>query len=112
MTKDEFVGLVAEKCSFKKSDIKVVLDAVLETITDELSSGRSVRFIGFGTFEYREVRARKASNPQTKEVIELAPTGRFAFKPGAALKEAAVAHYALVHAPAPKKRGRAKKTNM
>lgn len=109
MTKDEFAGLVAEKCAVKKSDIKTVLDAVLETITDELSAGRSVRFIGFGTFEYREVKGRKGVNPQTKEVVDIEPTGRFAFKPGAALKEAAAAHYLKTHEPAPKKRGRAKK---
>lgn len=109
MSKSEFIGLVAEKCDVKKSDIKAVLDAVLETITSELSAGRSVRFIGFGTFEYREVGPRKASNPQTKEVVEIGPTGRFAFKPGAPLKAAAAAYYAETHAPAPKKRGRAKK---
>lgn len=109
MSKSEFIGLVAEKCDVKKSDIKAVLDSVLETITSELSAGRSVRFIGFGTFEYREVGARKTVNPQTKEIVELGPTGRFAFKPGSALKAAAAAHYAETHAPAPKKRGHAKK---
>lgn len=109
MTKIEFARLVAEKCSLKQNDIRVVLDAVLETITDELSAGRPVRFIGFGTFEYREVGARKTVNPQTKEIVEVGPTGRFAFKPGSALKAAAAAHYAEIHAPAPKKRGHAKK---
>ena len=50
MNKNDFIDIVAEKSGLTKKDSKAALDAVLETITETLSKGDSVSFIGFGTF--------------------------------------------------------------
>ena len=107
MNKDQFVSLVSEKCSLTKKDTLLVLNTAFAVITDEIAAGRKVRFVGFGTFEYRDVAGRIGKNPQTKEPIDISPTGRCAFKAGAPLKQAAQKFYTDSHAS--KKRGRAKK---
>ena len=46
-----------------------------------------MQLVGFGTFEVRERKARKAQNPQTKKEITIPATKVPAFKAGKGLKE-------------------------
>lgn len=50
MNKTELIEAVASKTVLTKKDAGSALDATLETITEALSKGNSVTFIGFGTF--------------------------------------------------------------
>lgn len=87
MNKTELISKVAEKTNMTKKDATQAVDALLDTITDALSSGEKVQLIGFGNFEVRERAARKGRNPQTGKEIEIAASKVPAFKPGKALKE-------------------------
>ncbi len=88
MKKAEFVQAVAEKAGLSKKDTEAVLNATLETITEALASGKSVSFIGFGTFTTTERAARKAKVPGTDRVVEVPATRAVKFKVGKQLKEA------------------------
>ncbi len=88
MKKAEFVQAVAEKAGLSKKDTEAVLDAAIETITEALASGKSVSFIGFGTFTTAERAARKAKVPGTDRVVEVPATRAVKFKVGKKLKEA------------------------
>lgn len=88
MKKAEFVQEVAGKAGLSKKDAEAALDAVLETITDALTDGKTVSFIGFGTFSTAERAARKAKVPGTDRVVDVAATTAVKFKVGKKLKEA------------------------
>ncbi len=88
MKKAEFIQVVAEKAGLSKKDTNAALDAVLQTITEALSSGKSVSFIGFGTFSTAPRAARKARVPGTNKVVDVPATTAVKFKVGKKLKEA------------------------
>lgn len=72
MNKTEFVAAVAEKMDVKKKDAGVMVNAVLETITDTLMKGEDVALSGFGKFSVVDVAEREARNPQTGETMTVA----------------------------------------
>ena len=88
VTKADFVNSVADATGLSKKDAGVALDAVIGTIRDSLSDGKSVGLIGFGTFEVKTRAAREGRNPQTGEKIQIAKKNVPAFKAGKGLREA------------------------
>mgnify|MGYP001134705803 CR=1 FL=1 len=87
MNKTELVASVAEKAGLTKKDSEKAVNAVLAAVTESLQKGEKVQLVGFGTFEVRERKARKAQNPQTKKEITIPATKVPAFKAGKALKD-------------------------
>ena len=87
MNKTELVASVAEKSGLTKKDSEKAVNAVLAAVTESLEKGEKVQLVGFGTFEVRERKARKAQNPQTKKEITIPATTVPAFKAGKGLKD-------------------------
>ena len=87
MNKTELVASVAEKSGLTKKDSEKAVNAVLAAITESMENGEKVQLVGFGTFEVRERKARKAQNPQTKKEITIPATKVPAFKAGKGLKD-------------------------
>jgi len=88
VTKADVVNSVADATGLSKKDAGAALDAVIGTIRDSLSDGKSVGLIGFGTFEVKTRAAREGRNPQTGEKIQIAKKTVPAFKAGKGLREA------------------------
>jgi DNA-binding protein HU-beta len=88
MNKSEFIDAVTSKTGLTKKDAGSALDATLATITESLSKGDSVSFIGFGTFSTSKRAARQGVNPSTGAKIQIAESTVAKFKAGAKLKEA------------------------
>lgn len=88
MTKKELVAAMAEKTELTKKDTELLLNALVEVVSEALANGDEVALSGFGKFEVRERAARTGRNPQTGEIIEIAATKAPAFKAAKALKEA------------------------
>ena len=87
VTKAEFLDQLAgdDRLGSKKAASDAV-DAVLEAITDALSSGGEVSFTGFGKFHVAERGPRQGVNPRTGERITI-PGGKVPrFSAGSALK--------------------------
>ena len=80
--KAELVSEVAAKTDLTKKEVTAAVDAIFNSIQEDLAKGEKVQLIGFGTFEVRHRAARKGRNPQTG--ASKVP----AFKPGKALKDA------------------------
>lgn len=87
MKKTEFIEAVASKAGITKAEASRNVNAVLDVITESLSSGDSVVLTGFGTFKVRHAKARNGVNPRTKEKIKIPATKRPAFSAGAVLKK-------------------------
>ncbi|MVX57786.1 HU family DNA-binding protein [Parasutterella muris] len=87
MNKQELVEKVAEKSGISKSQSAKTINAVLETITEELVNGGCVNLIGFGNFKVTDRKSRPGRNPTTGEVIEIPAAKVPRFTPGKALKD-------------------------
>ncbi|MCI1527347.1 MAG: HU family DNA-binding protein [Lactobacillus sp.] len=86
--KAELVSEVADKAQMTKKQAASAVDAIFDSIQENLAKGEKVQLIGFGTFEVRKRAARKGSNPQTGAEIQIPASQVPAFKPGKALKDA------------------------
>ena len=69
--KAELVSEVASKTKLTKKQVANTVDAILDSIQENLAKGEKVQLIGFGTFEVRHRAARKGRNPQTGDEIEI-----------------------------------------
>lgn len=88
MNKVDLVNKVVEKSGLKKKDVETTVNALLDSISEALSTGEKVQLIGFGTFETRKRKARSGRNPQTGASISIPESSVPAFKPGNKLKDA------------------------
>lgn len=88
MNKNEFIDEVAQKAGLTKKDAKAAVDAVLETITETLTKGDTVAFVGFGSFSTAARAARTAKVPGTDKTVEVVATTVARFKVGKELKSA------------------------
>ena len=84
----ELANIIAEQTKSTKKAAKETVQLVLDAITAQLVEGNTVRLSGFGTFEVKDVEARKGRNPSTGEEIDIAATKRVGFKSASALKAA------------------------
>jgi DNA-binding protein HU-beta len=87
VSKADLVKGVAEGADRSKTDVKAVLDHLLERISGHLDKGRKVQLTGFGTFEVRHRKARTGVKPGTTEKIKIPASKYPAFKPGKGLKD-------------------------
>ncbi|MDD2475295.1 MAG: HU family DNA-binding protein [Dysgonamonadaceae bacterium] len=85
MNKSELVSAVAQKSGLTKVDAKKALDALLESISEELKNDGRVVLVGFGSFSVTERSARKGINPRTKEPIDIPAKKVVKFKAGSEL---------------------------
>ncbi|KIZ28200.1 HU family DNA-binding protein [Bacillus cereus] len=85
---EELIKNVAQNAEISQKEATVVVQTVVESITNTLAAGEKVQLIGFGTFEVRERAARTGRNPQTGEEMQIAASKVPAFKAGKELKEA------------------------
>jgi len=88
VTKQEFIGKLAEQEGIEKKQATVWTDAVVKALTEALVAGEKVQFVGFGSFEVRQRAEKKVRNPQTGEALISAATQVPVFKAGKALKDA------------------------
>jgi len=88
MNKSELIAAVADKAGLTKKDAGAALEATLETITETLTGGDTVAFIGFGTFSTSKRAAREGVNPSTGAKLIIPATVVAKFKAGSKLKEA------------------------
>ena len=82
MTKNELVDEAITMSGFRKKDVEVMADAVLNCIRGALRRGENVELRGFGTFKSKEVAARTARNPKTGESVEVPAHRKVSFKAG------------------------------
>lgn len=87
MNKSELIHQVKRQVKMPKKDVALVIDTMLNTITDTLQKGETIQIMGFGSFEVRFLAARKGRNPKTGEEIQIKARKKAAFKPGKTLKE-------------------------
>ena len=86
MNKTELISAMAEKAQITKVDARRALDAMLETVAENLEKGEDVVLMGFGTFTTVKREGRKGINPLNKKPITIPAKRMPRFKAGATLK--------------------------
>jgi DNA-binding protein HU-beta len=86
MNKTELAQQVATRADVDNSQARAAVDAVFETIQDELSAGGEVSVSGFGKFSVADRAARQGVNPATGEKIQIAASKAAKFSPASGLK--------------------------
>jgi len=87
MKKAEFIETIAKKSGLSKKDANEALSAILETITEVLKDGKTVSFIGFGSFSTVKRAAREARVPLTGKTVKIPERNAVKFKVGKTLKD-------------------------
>jgi DNA-binding protein HU-beta len=89
--KGDVSARVASKMKTTHAEGSRALNAVLETITEALHERRSITLTGFGTFDVREIKARKVRairGKQAGQMMNVPARKRPGFRAGSELRRA------------------------
>lgn len=88
INKTDLTALIADKLGKSKVEAKLALDAVIDTLTDELVKGNEVALIGFASLKVVKTEARTGRNPATGAALEIPAKKVVKVTIGKALKDA------------------------
>ncbi|MBD6955120.1 MAG: HU family DNA-binding protein [Thermoplasmata archaeon] len=77
---------VAKKTKVTQRVAREVIKAFLNEVVDSVNNGKKVNLVGFGIFERRVQKERKARNPQTKQIISIPSKKKFTFRASSKIK--------------------------
>ena len=87
MNKQELAAKISEAKGITKVEATRVVDAVFETIVEELKAGEMVKIPGFGNFVVKTRKARTAVIPLTNKKVIVPSYKTVGFKPEKSFKE-------------------------
>ena len=87
MNKQELAAKISEAKGITKVEATRVVDAVFETIVEELKAGEMVKIPGFGNFVVKTRKARTAVIPLTNKKVIVPSYKTVGFKPAKSSKE-------------------------
>lgn len=88
MTKSDLIAkLVQRHLYMSVQDASIVVDSLLDSLAETLSSGGKVELRGFGIFGVKIREARAAKNPRTGEVLNIGRRRAIFFKMGKRMQE-------------------------
>jgi DNA-binding protein HU-beta len=88
MNKQDLIDIMADTADISKAAAERALNAFTDTVTNQLSGGKEVVLVGFGTWSTSQRAARAGRNPQTGETIAIPASVVAKFKAGKKLKDA------------------------
>ena len=71
MTKADIVNEIAEKTGLTKTDTSLVVEGVLDSISNALVKGKNIEIRGFGRFKVKRRAPRTARNPRTGDAVPI-----------------------------------------
>lgn len=81
------IKTIAEKANLKVSDTERLVNAFIETVSEELSRKGKVTLVGFGTFAVAHRKQKTGVNPKTGDKINIKAKDVPVFRAGKALKD-------------------------
>jgi DNA-binding protein HU-beta len=82
----QLIDDVAERTGMTKAQAKQAVSAFVDALSERLASGDRVQMSGLGTFEVRDRAAREATNPRTREKVQVPASKAVGFRAASALK--------------------------
>ena len=86
VTKKDIVLKIASESNIKQIEVKRVVQATLDKITEYLAGGQTVELRNFGIFKIKSRRGRLGRNPRTGQEVPVPPKKVVVFKPGLIMK--------------------------
>lgn len=85
---------VGERLAVEESDCALVINAVLDVITEQIVKGHTIELRGFGTFSVRDRKGKRWRNPnvENSEPIQLPDTKKVWFTASKKTTEAVCSH--------------------
>ncbi len=87
MTKNELADKIAQRTGLSGSQAREVVEATIDSVSDELAGGGEVSLAGFGKFSVSNRSARQGRNPATGETINIPASKAAKFSAASALKK-------------------------
>ena len=87
VTRSELAEAVTEASTLSRVEAKLIVDEVIDEISNALLNDGVVKLTKFGVFSVRLKPERMGRNPKTGEEVPITPRRIIAFKPAAGLKK-------------------------
>lgn len=87
MSKKDFVKLVAKKIGMTQRDTEAFMDALFETIKEQVVAGERLTIPNFGIFEVKTRPPKQGYNPHKGEKIDIPSYRVIRFKPSKNFKK-------------------------
>jgi integration host factor subunit alpha len=91
LTRMDLSEAVVREVGLSRNECAQLVETVLQSISDALVAGETVKISSFGTFSVRSKGQRIGRNPKTGEEVPISPRRVLSFRPSHLLKER-VAH--------------------
>ncbi|MEM7215968.1 MAG: integration host factor subunit alpha [Pseudomonadota bacterium] len=88
VTRTDLSEAVYQKLGLSRVESAELVEMVLDTISDRVVEGESVKLSSFGSFLVRSKNERIGRNPKTGEEVPITPRRVMVFKPSNILKKA------------------------
>ncbi len=86
MKKSMLINEVAEKTGLPRGEVEVIVNSMLDSVTEALKAREAVSFIGFGSFIPVKKNAREIYIPGTTKKVKVEEKYGIRFKPSKKLK--------------------------
>ncbi|MBO0782098.1 MAG: HU family DNA-binding protein [Ktedonobacteraceae bacterium] len=87
--KDELIHQIAARAGLNLKETSKVIDAFTDVVREDVARGHEVRLMGFGTWNLRNVAARRVKSIRGGNQITIPARKRVGFSVGAVLSQAA-----------------------
>ncbi|TVP73821.1 MAG: integration host factor subunit alpha [Rhodobacteraceae bacterium] len=87
LTRMDLTEAVFREVGLSRNESAVLVDSVLQHVSDALARGEQVKISSFGTFSVRDKNARIGRNPKTGEEVPILPRRVLTFRPSHLMKE-------------------------
>ena len=86
-TRADLTDAVSQAANLSRSEASGLVESVLESVTEALERGETVKLSSFGTFQTRDKRERIGRNPKTGEEVPITPRRVLTFRPSHVLRD-------------------------
>tara|TARA_Y100000590_G_C15460648_1_gene916345 strand:- start:217 stop:510 length:294 start_codon:yes stop_codon:yes gene_type:complete len=86
LTKKEIVNSIYMQIGFSKKISEILIEDILNNITEGLKKKKKIKISNFGTFSLRTKKSRVGRNPKTKEKKIISERNVILFKPSKEFK--------------------------
>lgn len=87
MIKADLINKIAKEMNISKQEAETGVNLFFETIKEAILRDEEIELRGFGSFRFRQRRARAGRNPRTGKPVEVPPKKVLYFKPSKILKK-------------------------
>ena len=87
LTRMDLSEAVFREVGLSRNESAMLVESILQHVSDALVRGESVKISGFGTFSVRDKSARIGRNPKTGEEVPIHPRRVLTFRPSHLMKD-------------------------